>query len=79
MMIGGRALPNFYKYTALAGDTFDSIALDFYGQENISTFIIRENPSYRNTLIFKGGEVLYIPIIEQQIPTSLPPWKQVNK
>lgn len=68
-----------YTYTTLAGDTFDSIALDFYNHEHLSSHIIQENPEVRNTLTFKGGETLKIPIIEQQAADSLPPWKKANE
>ncbi|MEB3103087.1 LysM domain-containing protein [Ferviditalea candida] len=71
-------MPNYYTYTALAGDTFDSIALDFYNQESLSSTIIQANPLYRNVLIFSGGEQLKVPIIEQQAAASLPPWKKAS-
>jgi hypothetical protein len=77
---GGRAMAKtHYTYTALSGDTFDSIALDFYNHEHLSSHIIQENPEHRNTLTFKGGETLKIPIIEQQAAISLPPWKRSSK
>ncbi|TCZ73058.1 LysM domain-containing protein [Paenibacillus albiflavus] len=65
-----------YNYTTLAGDTFDSIALDFYNEETHASTIIQMNLQYRNVLIFQGGEKLLIPIIEKETPTSLPPWKR---
>lgn len=75
---GGRALPStyYYNYTALAGDTFDSIALDYYNHENLSINIIQANPLYRKVLVFEGGEVLKVPIIEEQASDTLPPWKR---
>jgi len=70
-------LPNrYYEYITLGGDTFDSIALDFYNNEKLSSVIIQANPEYRKVLIFQGGETLKIPIIEQTAPSSLPPWKR---
>lgn len=68
----------YYSYTTLAGDAFDIIALDFYNDESLSSAIIQANPAYRNVLTFHGGEVLKIPIIEQQAAASLPPWKRVG-
>lgn len=70
-------MPEYLSYTVLSGDTFDSIALDFYNEESLSGHIISANPIYRNTIIFGGGEILKIPIIEQQSVDSLPPWKRV--
>jgi hypothetical protein len=65
------------SYVTLSGDTFDAIALDFYNEERLSHHIITANPSYRNTILFSGGELLQIPIIEQESATTLPPWKRV--
>ncbi|WP_040948477.1 hypothetical protein [Gorillibacterium massiliense] len=69
-------MPNAYHYTALAGDTFDSIALDFYDKEQKSSVIIQANLQYRKVITFIGGEVLQIPILETEAATTLPPWKQ---
>jgi hypothetical protein len=69
-------LANYYSYVALSGDTFDSISLDFYNEESLSNQIISANPQYRNIILFSGGEVLQIPIIEKQAANTLPPWKR---
>ncbi|QGQ97056.1 LysM domain-containing protein [Paenibacillus psychroresistens] len=66
----------YYLYTALSHDTFDSIALDFYNEETLSGNIISANPQYRNTILFSGGEVLQIPVIEVKAAETLPPWKR---
>ena len=63
-------------YEALAGDTFDSIALDFYNNEFRASKIIEANPQYRNVIIFQGGEVLKIPILPPEAADTLPPWKR---
>lgn len=73
---GGKVLANGFIYETMAGDTFDSISLDFYDDEHYSSEIIQANSNYRNTIIFSGGEVLEIPIIEDKTNNSLPPWKQ---
>ncbi|WP_068783210.1 tail protein X [Paenibacillus phocaensis] len=65
-----------YKYTAMAGDTFDSISLDFYDDERYASTIIQANLKYRKVITFSGGEVLFIPIIDDQPPATLPPWKR---
>lgn len=66
----------YYRYTTLAGDTFDSIALDYYNQEFLSAPILQANPTYRNVLVFSGGEVLKVPVLEPKAADTLPPWKQ---
>lgn len=70
-------MPNAYMYETLAGDTFDSIALDFYNDEALSLNIIQANPEYRNVILFTGGQSLQVPIIEIQTVETLPPWKRV--
>jgi phage tail protein X len=76
MIKGGSHLVRHFEYETIAGDTFDSIALDFYNDEINASTIIQANPLHRKTLIFTAGIVLKIPIIEQQPADSLPPWKR---
>lgn len=70
-------MDRYYTYVTLEGDTFDCIALDFYGEETQSSVIIRENLQYRKVIIFDAGIELIIPIIEEAAAESLPPWKKV--
>ncbi|WP_044480437.1 hypothetical protein [Paenibacillus antibioticophila] len=65
-----------YKYMTMSGDTFDSISLDFYDDERFASVIIQANLKYRKVITFSGGEKLFIPIIDDPAPTTLPPWKR---
>lgn len=65
-----------YEYKTLQGDTFDSIALDFYGEEYKAGLLMEANPDHIRTLRFDGGVVLKVPIIEAEQAATLPPWKQ---
>ncbi len=65
-----------YMYEALAGDTWDAIALDFYNSEFCSEVLLEANPDYRYVLLFAGGEKLKIPLITVGAAESLPPWKR---
>lgn len=67
----------YYTYITLEGDTFDCIALDFYGEETQSSTIIQANLQYRKIITFSAGIELIIPIIEETSADSLPPWKKV--
>ena len=67
----------YYTYLTLEGDTFDCIALDFYGEETQSSTIIQANLQHRKAITFSAGIELVIPIIEQSAADSLPPWKRV--
>ena len=66
----------YYFYTTIQGDTFDSIALDFYNEEVFSSEIIKVNKQYRSTLVFDEGVRLKIPIIDSRAVETLPPWKR---
>lgn len=67
---------DYYKYETLQGDTFDMIALDFYNDEKYASTIIQANPEYCDAIIFDAGINLKIPIIDEQTPETLPPWKR---
>lgn len=64
-----------YKYITLEGDTWDSIALDFYNEETYAGEIIKANLEYSSTIIFSEGVYLKIPILELSINNNLPPWR----
>ena len=65
------------KYTTVAGDTFDLLALDFYDDEKSVSAIIQANPDYCDVLIFEAGVVLNIPdAVDVAPPETLPPWRR---
>lgn len=67
----------YYKYETLEGDTWDSIALDFYNNEFKATDIMKINPEHMKTIVFQSGIILKIPTIEEErISSTLPPWKR---
>lgn len=67
----------YIEYTAQGGDTFDSIALAAYNEERMATTIIAANPDLCDVLIFEGGEVIQIPLVETvETPDTLPPWRR---
>ena len=65
-----------YVYETVDGDTFDMIALAFYGDESYSSEIMRTNPDYVQYIVLPAGIDLKIPIIEQPAASTLPPWKR---
>lgn len=69
---------SYEEYTTLKGDTFDLIALDFYDDEFMASKIIKENPFYSDVLVFEAGEILYIPMFEEETADvdSMPPWRR---
>lgn len=66
----------YLTYKTLQGDTWDAIAIDFYGNANMSYVIINANLSFSDYVILDGGMELKIPIIPGSVsPSTLPPWK----
>jgi phage tail protein X len=68
-----------FSYTTRAGDMFDALALDAYGDESLAHVIIQANPDCAATLIFDAGVNLTIPIVDMaRTPETLPPWRRTN-
>ena len=69
---------DYSTYITKQGDTFDSIAFDFYTEEKLASTIIEANTRYADVLIFEAGVELIIPFIEEyeETPASLPPWSR---
>lgn len=71
------ALPNdFVFYRSVAGDTWDQLALDIYGNQFYSTKLLAANPELSGQVTLEEGMILRIPIIESATADSLPPWKR---
>ena len=78
-----------YGYIASERESFDSIALEVYGNEEHAKELLMANPQYTGLLRFKGGEIIALPVVEDEadidddidedeedLPTSIAPWKQ---
>ena len=63
------------KYSTKQNDTFDKLALYFYGDETLATYLIDANPEYSDVLIFNEGVLLNLPRLELVETTTLPKWK----
>ena len=68
---------DYMEYDTEYGDTFDSMAFQFYTDEQLSSEIIKANPDYADVLIFEEESVtLKIPIFDAvTMPDTLPPWR----
>lgn len=65
------------SYIAKSGEMFDMVALAAYGDEGMASILLQANPEYASLLIFEGGEILTIPIIDNMKKSeSLPPWRK---
>ena len=75
-----------YYYHCVAGESFDSVALAYYGNEKYSAELLSMNPEHCRVTTFTGNEVLILPVIEvpenelgadadYELPTKAP-WKE---
>ena len=65
------------SYTCRAGESFDLLAGQAYGYETMADVIIAANPDLSDVLLFDGGEVIDLPIVERvESPDTLPPWRR---
>lgn len=72
-----RRVTSYKQYTTREGDTFDALALEMYGSEKLTHYIIEFNPDYADVLIFEAGVILRLPIVEDaELSSTLPPWRR---
>jgi hypothetical protein len=65
------------EYKTKAGDTFDTLALEAYNEERMSSVLMDYNRDYLDTLIFEEDILLKVPLFDQRIDAdSLPPWRR---
>jgi len=65
------------KHITVEGESFDSLALTYYGDEQLASKIIQANPDHCDTLIFEAGIELNIPDNSEVAPLeTLPPWRR---
>ena len=76
-MANGVTVTEYLDYITENGDTFDSLAFQFYLDEMKSSEIIKANPDYAGVLIFEDTVKLKIPVFEDvSTPDTLPPWRR---
>lgn len=71
-------MDDYMEYETIEGDTWDSIAFQFYTEEKMASAILQANTQYADVLIFDAGVTLKIPVIEEdaETPGTAPPWRQ---
>ena len=72
-----------YAYTCAAGETFDSVVRDIWGDEKYASELMCANPEYCTQTLFLGGEELRLPVVEIPdetdngvIEPDKAPWKE---
>ena len=70
-------ITGFIKHVAKTGETPDILALKYYNEEFMSSYIIEANVDYNDLVVYKGGEELLIPVFDTiEDDSTQPPWKR---
>lgn len=71
-------------YICSAGESFDSVALSVYGNEAFAAELLNANPELCGKMIFEGGEILRLPVVEvvtndsgMETAPTVAPWKAI--
>jgi len=62
-------------YTTIQGDMWDIIALKVYGSEMFADFLMANNFSLLDIVVFPAGIVLNTPALPQTVSATTPPWR----
>lgn len=72
-----------YVYRCSSGETFDKVALNIYDHEKYAADLMNANPGYVRRAVFRGDEVLSLPVVEipeneneNEYAPSTAPWKE---
>ena len=72
-----------YVYRCSAGEAFDKVALNIYDHEKYAADLMNANPGYVRRAVFRGDEVLSLPVVEipeneneNEYAPSTAPWKE---
>lgn len=72
--------PQFIRHVTYAGERWDLLAFEYYGDPTNYEVIIMANPLVPIGPVFEAGISIAIPIIQQHnvLSSGLPPWKQAG-
>ncbi len=64
-------------YITKAGDTWDGIAFEVYGNEKYAQLLMENNYDHLDTFVFKSGVTLVVPdLTPENDEDELPEWRR---
>lgn len=67
----------YRDHTCRTGESWDLLAGQTYGEEKMASVIIEANPDMADVVLFDGGEVIRVPVVDVvDTPDTLPPWRR---
>jgi hypothetical protein len=70
-------ITGYLRHITKTGETPDILALKYYNNEFMSSYILEANVQHNDVISYKGGEELLIPIFDTiEDDSTLAPWKR---
>lgn len=64
------------EYKTVMGDTWDLIAKKVYGQENLMDYLMENNFTLLDYLIFPAGIAINVPELPETKKIDIPAWRK---
>ena len=73
-------ITGYLRHIAKTGETPDILALKYYNNEFMASYILEANVQYNNVVRYEDGEELLIPIFDTiEDDSTQPPWKRSKR
>ena len=70
-------ITGYLKHIAKTDETPDILALEYYNNEFMASYILEANVQHNDVISYKGGEELVIPVFDTiEDDSTQPPWKR---
>lgn len=70
-------ITGYLTHKAKTGETPDILALKYYNDEFMASYILEANVQYNDVIIYEGGEEILIPVFDTlDDDTTLAPWRR---
>ena len=70
-------ITGYLRHIAKTDETPDILALKYYNNEFMASYILEANVQYNNVTVYEGGEELLIPVFDTiEDDSTQPPWKR---
>ena len=73
-------ITGYLRHIARTNETPDILALKYYNNEFMASYILEANVEFNDVIVYKGGEEIVIPIFDTiEDDSTQPPWKRSQK
>jgi hypothetical protein len=73
-------ITGYLRHIAKTNETPDILALKYYNNEFMASYILEANVEFNDVVVYEGGEEIVIPIFDTiEDDSTQPPWKRSQK